>query len=202
MTTMRNVVLDTETTGFQKKGDDITEGHRIIEIGCVEMNDGQLTGRTYHAIINPEQNISKESTNIHGITNSMVKNKPKFKDICDSLLKFLKDSTIIIHNAPFDIAFLNKEFSLLKKKHRPLGTFYYIDTLPLARNTFPGQPNTLKALSQRLGFNMKLHNALTDAAVLGCIYSELWTTTTTSTGISSGKSKRKGKEKSTCILIA
>lgn len=170
---MRLVALDTETTGLNFKGD-ICKGHRIIEIACIEIVDGRVTGRQFHHLINPGMPICKNASKIHGITDDEVKDKPTFKRIVKKLLDFIGSSTIIIHNAPFDIAFLDQEFNLLSKKDRPNRIFNYIDTLPMTRNRFPGEDNTLDALARRFGLltdgKQRVHGALTDAKLLAEIY--------------------------------
>ena len=176
---MREIVLDTETTGLNKKRcGDICSGHRIIEIGCVEILDGVLTGNDFHVYVQVNQNIDDKAEKIHGITNDFLKDKPFFKDVVDSLLRFIGSSRLIMHNAAFDIAFLNQEFELLSEYQRPYGrTFTFLDTLLLARQKFPGRKNTLDALAKRygvgLGRDRNVHGALLDARILAEIYLKL-----------------------------
>lgn len=166
---MRQIILDTETTGL-----DPNKGHRIIEIGCVEMQNRRLTGNRLHFYINPECKIEKEAIDIHGITNEFLKDKPLFKDIAEPFCHFIKEAEIIAHNAEFDIGFLNHE---LKNQCPALGQIAdyatVFDTLSFARKKFPGQRNSLDALSKRLGvthFNRDLHGALLDAEILAQVY--------------------------------
>ena len=168
---MRLIFLDTETTGMNKSGN-VCENHRIIEIGCVEMIDGEVTGKEFHRFINPGQKIDKAAYKIHGIKGSNLKGKPAFKNVAEELINFLDGSTIVIHNASFDISFLDKEFMGVSKQIRPVGkTFKVIDTLQMARQAFPGMDNSLKALVQRFGLRQqKLHSAIEDARMLSQIY--------------------------------
>lgn len=166
---MRQIILDTETTGL-----DPANGHRVIEIGCVEMINRRLTGNRLHFYINPEREVEQEAVEIHGLTDEFLKDKPLFKDIAESFCQFIKDSEIIAHNASFDVKFLNHE---LKNQAPALGQIAnyatVFDTLPFAREKFPGQRNTLDALSKRLGithFNRDLHGALLDAEILAQVY--------------------------------
>lgn len=167
---MRQIILDTETTGIDPK-----EGHRVIEIGCVEMKNRRLTGNTLHLYINPEREVEKEAIQIHGITNEFLKDKPIFNDVAKELCDFIQDAEIIAHNAKFDINFLNYE---LKNYASPLGQISdyatnVFDTLTLARDKYPGQRNSLDALAKRLSithFNRDLHGALLDAEILAQVY--------------------------------
>lgn len=166
---MRNIILDTETTGLDPK-----EGHRIIEIGCLEMIDRRLTGNNLHFYINPERNIERGAAEVHGITEASLQDKPVFASIAAELLSFLNGAELIIHNAPFDISFLNYEFKLLGKTFKPI-THYctVIDTLILARRKHPGQQNSLDALCRRYhvdNSNRELHGALLDAELLAQVY--------------------------------
>lgn len=166
---MRTVILDTETTGLSPK-----TGHRIIEIGCVELIDRIETGNIFHTYINPDRNIPDSSTKIHGITDQKVANKPKFNEIADSFLNFIDNSKLIIHNAPFDIGFLN--FELAQAKYNQISSKQVIDTLPLARQKFPGSPASLDALCKRFNIsleNRKYHGALLDSQLLASVYLEL-----------------------------
>lgn len=174
---MRLIFLDTETTGLNKSRNGVVnDGHRIIEIGAVEMVDGKLTGKQFHEYVNPGVRIDEKATKIHGIDEQSLKGKPEFKDIADKLFQFLKGGTIVMHNAEFDIAFLNGEFEKLRKK--PLGVFHYIDSLKIARDLFPRSNNTLEGLALRFGCGDKeslagLHGALADALLLSQVYIHL-----------------------------
>lgn len=166
---MRQVVLDTETTGLSPK-----DGHRIIEVGCLEMVNRRLTGNKLHFYINPEREIEYAAQKVHGITAEFLQGKPTFKEIQEELLAFLKGAELIIHNAPFDIGFLNAEYKALDAKF-PLITHYctFVDTLVLARQKHPGQKNNLDALCHRYhvdNANRDLHGALLDSELLAQVY--------------------------------
>ncbi|OEY86725.1 DNA polymerase III subunit epsilon [Wolbachia pipientis] len=166
---MREIVLDTETTGL-----DITVGHRIIEIGCVELINRMPTGNAFHRYINPERDIPYHSFKVHGISEEFIQGKPLFADIVSELLDFISDDILVIHNAAFDIKFLNMEFSKLNCK--PISVDRVIDTLPLARKKFAGSPASLNALCKRFDIsldNRELHGALIDAQLLAKVYVEL-----------------------------
>ena len=167
---MRKIVIDTETTGLYTK-----DHHRIIEIGCIELINREKTGNTFHVYLNPQREISKEATAIHNITNDDLKDKPLFKDIIDDFLKFINKDTLIFHNAPFDLGFLNYEIKLLKNKKFSFieNSRNIIDTLKLARKKFPGKANNLDALCKRFHINIekrKFHNAILDAELLSKVY--------------------------------
>ncbi len=165
---MRQVFLDTETTGlFAEQGD------RIIEIGCVEMVNRKLTGTKLHLYLNPERDSHEEALNVHGIRNEFLRDKPKFAEVAEEILAFVQGAELIIHNAPFDIGFLNRELSLLAKP--PLHTCVsgVIDTLLMAKEMFPGKRNSLDALCARLEVDnsgRQLHGALLDAELLAEVY--------------------------------
>ena len=166
---MREIVLDTETTGT-----DPAAGDRIIEIGCVELVNQFPTGRTFHAYINPRRSVSHGAFNVHGLSEAFLADKPVFAAIADSLLEFLKDGRLVIHNAAFDIAFLNAELS--RAGHPPLDLSRVLDTLTLARRRHPGAPNNLDALCARYGIDnarRTKHGALLDAEILSEVYIEL-----------------------------
>lgn len=170
---MRYLALDTETTGLNFRGD-VCRDHRIIEIACVEIIDGVITGKEFHSFINPNGvEVSRGAQKVHGITNESLKDKPKFKDVIQPLLDFIDDSPLVIHNAPFDIAFLNKEFNLLSN-HTPKRVFKYVDTLAIARDLFPGEDNTLDALCAKYnitgGGKRRVHGALMDARLLAKLF--------------------------------
>jgi len=166
---MRQVILDTETTGLRTE-----DGHRIIEIGCLEMIDRKLTGKHYHQFINPKREIESGAVAIHGITNAFLSDKPIFDDIAGELMDFISGSELIIHNAPFDLAFLNYELSLLRKDWSTVTDYCgVIDTLQLARKMHAGQRNNLDALCKRYAVdNSKrdVHGALVDAHLLAQVY--------------------------------
>lgn len=168
---MRQIVLDTETTGLEP-----SEGHRIIEIGCVELLNRRLTGNHYHQYLNPEREIDAGAIEIHGITNEQLADKPKFIDIAKDFLEFVKGAELIIHNAPFDVGFINNEFQLMNgKKTAPRIEEHcaVIDTLKLAREKHPGQKNDLDSLCRRYSVDNSsrtLHGALLDAEILADVY--------------------------------
>ena len=165
----RQVVLDTETTGLEPK-----QGHRIIEIGCVELINRKLTGRHYHQYINPERLIDEGAMAVHGITDEYVANKPIFAAIVDEFRDFIEGAELVIHNAPFDIGFMDNEFALFGRglgKTTDICTV--LDTLAMARNKHPGQKNNLDALCKRYGVDNSqrdLHGALLDAEILADVY--------------------------------
>lgn len=166
---MRQIVLDTETTGLSPK-----QGHRIIEIGCLEMIDRRVTSNHLHFYINPQRDIERTASEVHGITDDFLTDKPLFKDIKDELLAYLTSAELIIHNAPFDMGFLNHEFKLTDNQF-PLITQYcnVVDTLALARRKHPGQHNSLDALCRRYNVdnsNRDFHGALLDAKLLAQVY--------------------------------
>jgi DNA polymerase-3 subunit epsilon len=166
---MRQIVLDTETTGLEP-----ADGHRIIEIGCVELLERRVTGNTYHQYIQPDRQIDAGAIEVHGITNESLADKPRFADVVDEFLDFVRGAELIIHNAPFDVGFLDHEFGLLKT---PPGTVAdhctVLDTLALARRLHPGQRNNLDALCRRYEIDNSqrdLHGALLDAEILADVY--------------------------------
>ena len=169
----RQVVLDTETTGMNKDGL-IYVGHRIIEIGCVEVINRRLTGRHYHVYIQPDMLIDPEAMAVHGITDEFLYDKPRFADIADGFIDFIKGADLVIHNAPFDVGFMDQEFRFLNKKTQPTEEISTVtDTLVMAKKMFPGKRNNLDALSDRFGINTKhrvLHGALLDAEILADVY--------------------------------
>lgn len=164
---MRQIVLDTETTGLEPQ-----LGHRIIEIGCVELINRRLTGRHYHQYINPEREVDQGAIEVHGITNEFLADKPSFAAIADEFWEFIRGAELVIHNAGFDIGFLNHEFARL---NRPPVTSEctVLDTLALARQKHPGQKNSLDALCKRYGVDNShrdLHGALLDSEILADVY--------------------------------
>ena len=166
---MREIILDIETTGLEFK-----EGHRIIEIGCIELNKKEV-GSTYHEYINPSKTLTEDNIKIHGITNEYLTDKPIFEEIADSFLEFIQDSYIVAHNASFDIGFLNFELEKLSKP--TISKERVIDTIKIARERFPGQQVSLDALIKKLKINSFInrdqHGALKDAKLLTDVYLEL-----------------------------
>ena len=171
---MRYVTLDTETTGLTRQKNPSTN-HRIIEIACCEIIDNQITKNIFHKRIKTTTNISKQASKIHGLFDTDLKNSPHFSKIAPALFKFIDNAPLIIHNAPFDIAFLNKEFTLLPTTLQPNISFRYIDTLKIARELFPQESNTLDALMNRYNITdpRSTHSALTDAKILAKIFLRL-----------------------------
>jgi len=170
---IRQVVLDTETTGMNKDGT-VYLGHRIIEIGCVEVINRRLTGRHFHVYINPGQFVDPEAVTVHGITDEFLQDKPFFDQVADEFIEFIRGADLVIHNAPFDVGFMDQEFRFLNKKTQPTEEISTVtDTLVMAKKMFPGKRNNLDALSDRFGINTKhrvLHGALLDAEILADVY--------------------------------
>ena len=164
---MRYIVLDTETTGL-----DPDDGHKIIEIGCIEILNRNITNNTFHKYINPNREIDVEASKIHGLTNNFLKDKPVFEEIYQELREYIGNSPIIIHNAPFDIGFLKKEHTITSVNDKFLDN-EIIDSLKLARKISPGKKNTLDALCERYSVDNSdrtLHGALLDAKLLAFVY--------------------------------
>ncbi len=166
---MRQIVLDTETTGLE-----VAKGHRIIEIGCIELAERRVTGRRFHRYLNPERAIDEGALAVHGISSEFLADKPRFAEIAAEFLEFIADAELIIHNAVFDVAFLDAE---LTRTDSGLGSIAaragILDTLTLAREKFPGQKNNLDALCRRLNVDNShrdLHGALLDAQLLAEVY--------------------------------
>ena len=165
---MRQIVLDTETTGLSADN-----GDRIIEIGCVELLNRKLTGNNLHFYVNPERDSHEDALKVHGISNEFLRDKPKFAAIADQLLDYLRDAEVIIHNAPFDISFLNKEMERLGRPPITSILSQVTDSLVMAKEMFPGKRNGLDALCDRLGVDNSgrtLHGALLDAELLADVY--------------------------------
>ncbi|MSP52682.1 MAG: DNA polymerase III subunit epsilon [Gammaproteobacteria bacterium] len=166
---LRQIILDTETTGL-----DPQSGHRIIEIGCVEVINRRVSGNTFHRYLDPERPIDRGAEEVHGLTREFLQDKPKFVEIIDEFLSFIEGAELVIHNAPFDVSFLNAEFKRLKKRLKNLEEYCSItDTLAMARKMHPGQRNNLDALCKRYGVdNAKrdLHGGLLDANLLALTY--------------------------------
>ncbi|HDY98350.1 MAG TPA: DNA polymerase III subunit epsilon [Pseudomonas sabulinigri] len=166
---MREVVLDTETTGIEHK-----EGHRIIEIGCVEVIDRRLTGRHYHVYINPQRDIDEGAQAVHGISSEFLADKPLFADVADDFMNFITGARLVIHNSAFDVGFIDAELGRMAKGHGVVTDHCdVLDTLRMAREKHPGQRNSLDALCKRYGVDNSqrdLHGALLDAEILADVY--------------------------------
>lgn len=165
----RQIVLDTETTGLEHR-----QGHRIIEVGCVELINRKLTGNNFHVYLNPEREIDQGAIEVHGITNEFLADKPLFADIADDLIKYLSNAELIIHNAAFDVGFLDAEFEKIDGCNTKIDHISGVhDTLIQARKMFPGQRNDLDSLCKRYEINnahRELHGALLDAEILADVY--------------------------------
>ncbi len=166
---MRQIVLDTETTGL-----DPVSGDRVIEIGAVELVDRKLTGNHFHEYLQPDRDVPEEAVAVHGITNEFLRDKPRFADVADAFFDYIRGAELVIHNSDFDMGFLNHEYRLLKSSCAPLEDHCgVLDTLRLARQKHPGQRNTLDALCKRYGVDNQqrtLHGALLDAEILADVY--------------------------------
>ena len=165
---MRQVVLDTETTGLE-----VEQQHRIIEIGCVELFNRRLTGRTYHQYLNPERDIDEGAQQVHGLSRETLAKEPTFAQVHPEFLEFVRDAELIIHNAPFDVAFLNAELARLESANKIDELCRVLDTLVLARQMHPGQRNNLDALCKRYSVDNShrdYHGALLDARILAEVY--------------------------------
>jgi len=166
---MREIVLDTETTGFKPE-----EGHRLVEIGCIELVNHVATGERFHVYLNPERDMPPEAFAVHGLSSDFLADKPLFNDVAGDFLAFIGDAPLVIHNAAFDMAFLNWELKIAGYPTMPKDRA--VDTLLMARQKFPGSPATLDALCKRFGVdnsNRTLHGALLDAQLLAEVYLEL-----------------------------
>ena len=166
----RQILLDTETTGLDPKS-----GHRIIEIGCIELVNRKFTGEKYHTYLNPDRDSDEAALKVHGLTSEFLIDKPRFKDIYEEFLEFISGSELLIHNAEFDVNFLDHEIKLLSKKLPTVSDSVtkITDTLQIAREKHPGQRNSLDALVKRYeigGYNRELHGALLDSQILGDVY--------------------------------
>lgn len=165
---MRQIVLDTETTGLEPR-----DGHRIIEIGCVELVNRRLTGNNFHQYLQPDREIDAGAIEVHGITNESLADKPRFTDILEDFCRYIEGAELVIHNAPFDTGFLNNEFRLCKHSRQLTDLCRVLDTLALARKMHPGQKNSLDALCKRYEIDNSrrdLHGALLDAEILADVY--------------------------------
>jgi len=170
----RQIILDTETTGMNQGAGAVYLGHRIIEIGCVEVINRRLTGRYFHQYINPGQAIDEEAIQVHGITNERVANEPRFQQIAGEFIEFIRGAELVAHNASFDMSFINHEFSMLNPKG-PVVTDIceVLDSLAIAKFLHPGQKNNLDALCKRYGIDnsrREYHGALLDAEILADVY--------------------------------
>ena len=166
---MIEVVLDTETTGLS-----VAKGHRIVEIGCIELKNQIPTNKTFHCYLNPQRKVSEDAIKVHGYTDEFLAGKKKFSEVADDFLSFIQDKKIIIHNAEFDIGHLNNELSLIGKKK--INKLNVIDTLELARNKFPGSGISLDALCRRFRIDnsrREKHTALIDCELLAKVYINL-----------------------------
>lgn len=166
---MRQIILDTETTGL-----DPARGHRIIEIGCVELVNRRLTGKHYHQYLQPDREVDAGAFEVHGISNKFLEDKPRFSDVVDEFMAFIKGAELIIHNAPFDVSFINAELGALGSTNGKVIDFCaVVDTLAMARQLHPGQKNNLDALCKRYSIDNSqrdLHGALLDAEILADVY--------------------------------
>lgn len=179
---LREICLDTETTGLDPKS-----GHRIIEIGCVELLDRVPTGNNYHVYINPERDVPIAAYKVHGISTDFLKDKKTFSEIAAEFVDYIRDDTLVIHNASFDVGFLNSELERLDKKTIDILTT--IDTLNIARKKFPGSPSNLDALCKRYHIDLSrrtVHGALLDAELLALVYIQLTGGTQTKLDLASG----------------
>lgn len=207
----RQVVLDTETTGLSTADD-----HRIIEIGCVELINRKLTGETFHQYINPQRDIDAGAMEVHGITNEALADKPKFVEIVEDFMQFIDGAELIIHNAAFDVGFLDHELSKIASESRTITAICTIlDTLKLARDKHPGQKNNLDALCRRYDVNnsnRELHGALLDSEILADVYLAMTggqvnlllaaeAAITQQTGVSSEASKARRKKRKPLTVI-
>ena len=167
---MRYIVLDTETTGMP-----VHEGHRIVEIGCVELEDRTLTGRHFHVYLQPDRDSDPEALRVHGITSEFLQDKPRFAEVAEDFYQFIQGACLVIHNAAFDVGFIENEFRLIGQQDRTRISDYceVLDTLALAKQLHPGQRNNLDALCRRYDVdnsNRELHGALLDAQILADVY--------------------------------
>jgi DNA polymerase III subunit epsilon len=165
---MRQIVLDTETTGLEP-----SEGHRIIEIGCLEMVERRVTNRTFHVYLNPDFEVERGAIEVHGITNEFLADKPRFADVAEDFIEFIRDAELVIHNASFDVGFLDAELARLDQPTRVEEHATVLDTLHLARELHPGQRVSLDALCKRYEVDNSgrdLHGALLDAELLAEVY--------------------------------
>ncbi len=164
----RQIVLDTETTGLDPK-----TGHRVIEVGCVELRERRLTGNNLHIYLQPDREIDHQAIEVHGITNEFLLDKPRFQEVASELKAYLTGAELLIHNAPFDVGFLESEFAIIGDEFPLTSICSVTDTLAMARKMYPGQRNSLDALCKRLGVSnghRTLHGALLDSEILADVY--------------------------------
>lgn len=169
----RQIVLDTETTGMNQAGGPVYLGHRIIEIGCVEVVNRKLTGNHFHVYIKPDRSVDPEAIEVHGITDERLANEPAFAEIADDFIEFIKGADLVIHNAPFDVGFIDYEFEKLGISTKTEDICTITDTLAMAREIFPGKRNNLDVLCDRYGIDNShrtLHGALLDSEILADVY--------------------------------
>ncbi len=165
---MRQIVLDTETTGLE-----VSQGHRVIEIGCIELRDRRPTGRTFHKYLCPDREVEPGALAVHGITNEFLSNQPRFGEVMEEFLEFVREAELIIHNAAFDVGFLDSELARVKRDEAIGEICQVLDTLALARQLHPGQRNSLDALCKRYSIDnshREFHGALLDAKILSDVY--------------------------------
>ncbi|MDJ0808130.1 MAG: DNA polymerase III subunit epsilon [Gammaproteobacteria bacterium] len=166
---MRQIVLDTETTGLEPK-----QGHKIIEIGCVEMVERRLTGNNFHQYLQPDRQIDAAAVDVHGITNEFLADKPRFHDVAQDFVDYIRGAELIIHNAPFDVGFLDHELGMIPREIPGIAELCAVtDTLVMAKQMYPGQRNSLDALCKRYDIDnshRELHGALLDAEILADVY--------------------------------
>jgi DNA polymerase-3 subunit epsilon len=166
---MRQIILDTETTGLEPK-----QGHRIIEVGCVELVNRRFTGNNFHYYLNPQRDIDEGAVAVHGLTTDFLSDKPLYEDIAEELHTYLDGAEVVIHNAAFDVGFINQEYQLMGSEHADMASWCEVtDTLKMARKMFPGQRNSLDALCKRYEIDnskRQLHGALLDAEILADVY--------------------------------
>lgn len=166
---MRQIILDTETTGLEPK-----QGHRIIEIGCVEVVNRRLTGNNFHYYLNPQRDIDEGAVEVHGLTSEFLSDKPLYESVAEELFEYLKGAEVVIHNAAFDVGFINHEYRLMGSDHADMAAWCdVVDSLHMARKMFPGQRNSLDALCKRFEIDnsqRQLHGALLDAEILADVY--------------------------------
>jgi DNA polymerase-3 subunit epsilon len=189
---MRQIVLDTETTGLE-----VSQGHRIIEIGCIELVNRRVTGNHWHYYVNPDRAVDSGAYEVHGINSEFLQDKPRFSELAEEFHSYIGGAELVIHNAPFDVGFLNNEFALLESPLAPLEeSCGILDTLLLARQKHPGQKNNLDALCKRYGIdnsNRSLHGALLDARILADVYLAM-TGGQTSLGLDAEQGAGSGRE--------
>lgn len=191
---MRQIILDTETTGIDPK-----QGHRIIEIGCIEMVRRKFTKRHFHVYINPDREVEEEAFRVHGISNEYLADKPRFNEVAQEFFDFIKGAELIIHNAPFDIGFIDHEFGRIGGYPKVAEVCKVFDSLVFARKKHPGQKNNLNALSKRYGIDTshrELHGALLDSEILGDVYL-LMTGGQTSLGLNNSSDQSAGGDDDT-----